>query len=91
VKSDAYKHADEGHYSPEIDTLHKIDRFGLEAITGRKQFFYGELRRMIYAENIITAYKSRAQSNDWAKWIKDNPTAAEMLAEAEMIAEGLNG
>jgi hypothetical protein len=44
---------------------------------------------MVYAENIINAYQSRAQSEDWAQWLKDNPQAGNMLAEAEAIAEGV--
>lgn len=44
---------------------------------------------MIYAENILNAYHSRARSRDWAKWVNDNPMLANMLAEAEAIAEGV--
>ena len=78
-------HASEGLYSAEIDTLTKIDRFGIEAITGRRYFYYGELRRMIVAENIVTAYHSRAQSKNWASWVESNPGLADMLAEAEKL------
>lgn len=85
MKSSAYLYAAEGLYSAEIDTLQKIDRFGIEAITGRRQFYFGELKRMIYAENIITAYRSRAQSDNWASWVNSNPKLADMLAEAEKL------
>jgi hypothetical protein len=81
-------HASEGLYSPEIDTLAKIDRFGIEPITGRRYFYYGELRRMIVAENIVTAYRSRAQSNNWAEWVNSNPGLADMLADAEKLTDG---
>jgi hypothetical protein len=80
-------YASEGQYSQEIDTLSKIDRFGIEAITGRRQFYFGELRRMIYAENIVTAYRSRAQSQNWASWVNSNPVMADMLAEAEKLCQ----
>ena len=66
--------------------LAKIDRFGIEAITGRKQFYFGELRRLIAAENIVTAYKSRAHAPDWAAWVRDNPLLAELLLDAEKLA-----
>lgn len=85
MKADAYLYASEGLYSVEIDALTKIDRFGIEAILGRRQFFYGELRRMIYAENLVAAYRSRAQSNNWAEWVASNPVMADVLAEAEKI------
>lgn len=41
---------------------------------------------MIVAENIINAYQSRAQSNNWAEWTHNNPAAAELLIEAERLA-----
>ena len=40
---------------------------------------------MIYSENIVTAYRSRAQSNNWAEWVQSNPGLAGMLAEAEKL------
>jgi hypothetical protein len=80
-------YASEGHYSQEIDTLSKIDRFGIEAITGRRQFYFGELRKMIYAENLVTAYRSRAQSKNWAEWVNSNPVMADMLADAEKLCQ----
>lgn len=64
--------------------LAKIDRFGLEAIIGRKQFYYGELRRLITAENIVIAYHSRKRSDNWAAWAEDNKAMARMLAEVEI-------
>jgi len=43
---------------------------------------------MIYAENIVTAYRSRAQSNNWAEWVVSNPGLADMLADAEKLING---
>lgn len=43
---------------------------------------------MILAENIVTAYRSRAQSNNWAEWVSTHPLMAEMLADAEKLATG---
>jgi hypothetical protein len=44
---------------------------------------------MIYAENIVMSYKSRARSNgNWAAWASENPSQAEILADAEKIANG---
>mgnify|MGYP003464051790 CR=1 FL=1 len=67
--------------------LAKIDRFGLEAITGRRKFYHGELSRLIIAENIVMAYNSRKQSNNWAKWASDNPEAEKLLIEAELLCQ----
>ena len=69
-------------HSREIEKLHRIERFGLEAITGRRTFLFGEYCRMIAAENIITAYESSKRSVNWAEWTESNPRLAEILAEA---------
>lgn len=87
MKTAALLYARDGQYSPEIDTLQKIDRFGIEAITGRKQFYFGELRRMIHAENIVTSYRSRAQSKNWAAWVRDNPVMSDILVDAEELCQ----
>jgi hypothetical protein len=57
VKALAYAHASEGVYSPEIGKLKSIDRFGVEAITGRRVLYFREYRHMIHAENVVAAYK----------------------------------
>jgi len=81
--ADAYAHAqDTRHYSKEIALLHKVDRFGIEAILGRRILYYGEINAMITAENICLVYSSRAQSSNWAQWEKDNEDASKLLKEA---------
>ncbi len=67
--------------------LQKIDRFGPEAITGRRQFYYGELRRLVYAENVIKAYQHRQGSANWAEWAQSNPILAAILSEAEKLCQ----
>jgi hypothetical protein len=57
----------------------------LEAVTGRKVFYLRELRCMRVAENLVAAYRSRQQSNNWAEWIESNPKLADMLAVAERL------
>ena len=72
-----------------MEFLKRVERFGLEAITGRRQFYHAEYRRMIYAENIVIAYKSRAKSDgNWTAWTNSNPAMASILADAEKIANG---
>lgn len=70
-----------------MDTLHKIDRFGLEAITGRRQFYHGELRRLVIAENIVSAYRERAAAKNWSQWTQDNERLANLLFEAEQLGK----
>ena len=57
-------------------------------MTGRRQFYFSEYVRMIYAENIVNAYRGRAKAESWAAWANSNPHLAAILAEAEKIANG---
>jgi hypothetical protein len=75
----------EGLYSREVDKLQKINRFGLEAVTGRRVFYLHELHRLITADNIVNAYRSRRQSKNWAEWTESNPRLAAIVAEAEKL------
>jgi len=67
--------------------LQKIDRFGVEAILGRRQLYFGETRRMILAENIATAYRARKQSENWAQWAQANPIMEKILIETEILCQ----
>lgn len=85
----AYRHADGGNYSPEIRLLQYIDRFGVEAVMGRKTLSAGEMRRMIHAENIQRAYVKRNIA-DAAEWVKENPEMSELLRKAQLMVEAEN-
>jgi hypothetical protein len=63
-----------------------IDRWGLEAVTGRRVLYYSEMRRLICAENIVAAFESRKRSTNWVEWTQSHPRLAEILAEAEILA-----
>lgn len=52
---------------------------------GRPYFMNAEFRQMLYAENFVIAYQSRAKSQNWTEWVQSNPRAAEMLFEIEKI------
>ena len=65
-----------------------IDRFGAEAVTGRRVLSAGQIRRMVAAENVYNAYMSRKASNDWGKWVNENPRMAAILAEVEGLLDG---
>ena len=82
----AYNYADGGKSSPEVRLLSYIDRFGVEAVMGRKVLYAHEMRRMIHAESIVRAYKERSTANA-ADWVKDNPGMAKLLREAQRMAE----
>lgn len=82
----AYRHADGGKYSSQIRLLQYIDRFGVEAVMGRKQLYAGEMRRMIHAENIVNAYRQRNQM-EAAEFVKENPDMSRMLLEAQKMVE----
>jgi hypothetical protein len=68
----------------ELILLSYIDRFGVEAVTGKNILPFGDARRMIVAENIVEAYRDRKKSGNWAEWAEKNPSAAELLRQVEM-------
>lgn len=80
---EAYNFASEAKFSPTLNMLSLIERFGLEAITGQKVFLNKELRALMTAENIVTAFRSRAASSNWVAWAESNPRLAHRLLEIE--------
>ncbi len=38
------------------------------------------------AERIELANMQKAQNEDWSQWARDNPESAELLAQAEILA-----
>lgn len=79
---------DNGMPSPppnELILLSYIDRFGVEAVTGRKTLPFGDARRMITAENIIEAYRDRKRSGNWAEWAEKNPAGSALLMRIETL------
>lgn len=85
MKSDAYAYASEGQFSYEMEHLIRINRFGLEAITGRRTILFSEYIRMITAENIVKAFTERMNAESWVTWQKDHPNASKLLTEAEQL------
>ncbi len=70
---------------PEIITLGYIDRFGAEAVMGRA-LGYGEIRRMILAENIVRVVRDQAHAENAADWANEHPSDAALLAECIRLA-----
>jgi hypothetical protein len=84
----AYAYAEgSGKQPQELIELTLIDRFGVEAIKNRKYLNSKEVRSMLLTENVVNAYKSRKESENWAKWADDNREAQEMLEYARKQAE----
>ena len=71
----------------ELSLIGYIDRFGVEPVMGRPTLSAGEIRRMMAVENVYTAYMSRKQADDWAKWAHDNPHYAKILSSVERILD----
>lgn len=93
---EAYKYAeavpDENGMLPpvprELADLSYIERFGVSAVYGRSFLSYGEIQRMMVAENIVQAYLSRKAAQNgtnWAKWAAENPRADDLLKEIEVL------
>ncbi len=61
----------------------------MEAVLGRKQLYHYEINAMIYAENIVIAYRSRARvnGNEWMEWAGKNPKLAALLADVEKLCQ----
>ncbi len=57
----------------------------MEAVTGRKVLYYGEVRRMIAAENVVLAYLSRKSYENWGKWAQEHPDLEKILNEVEVL------
>ena len=77
-----------GNHPPlpkELADLSYIDRFGVKAVYGRDELSFGEIQRMITAENIHEAYLARSRAESWAKWAQDNPEADRLLKQVEVM------
>lgn len=85
----AYKHADNRHYSYEIDLANRIDRYGVHATMGRPVLYDKEQKLLALAENIVYAYRDRQASQNWGAWAIENPNLSRLLNEAMLLAESL--
>jgi hypothetical protein len=64
--------------------MNYIDRFGAEAVMGRRPSA-NEMRRMVLAENVITSYRDSKQASSLADWIKHNHDRFRLLKDAEEL------
>ena len=83
----AYAYAEGGQQSHEIMLGQLINRFGVEAITGKPVLDVGLARCIMRAERIEQAYRSRQEMENWAAWASDNPEENKILNQAMLAAE----
>jgi len=84
----AYRYADSGQRSTEINLLNAIDRFGVVAVMGRPVLYAKEIRAMILAEKIIQTHHEFMRSENWAQWTHDNPNEADLYMRAKKLVDG---
>ena len=80
----AYAYAcGDGPMPRELQRLNAIDRFGVQAVTGKLILGSKEMRMMSIAENITRWYEERSRKEQWAV---DNPKEAAALTVAHRLA-----
>lgn len=84
MRGEAYLYA-EGLAPPsfELTLLSYIDRFGVEPVIGRPHLSYGEIQRMLTAENVVDAFRSMKKATNWASWATEFPEKAKLLERSE--------
>jgi hypothetical protein len=66
-----------------------VNIYGIEAVFGRTILHEYEMDAMRMSLYIRQAYRARSSTDDWAKWAKANPEAAQLLDNA--MVEYKNG
>jgi hypothetical protein len=69
-----------------LSRLNAIDRFGVQAVTGRLTLGAKEIRLMAIAENVVEAYKDRDRAPDLGEWVSQNLDRSNMLLAAQSKA-----
>jgi hypothetical protein len=59
-----------------------IEKYGVESVTGEKIIRVRLHRDITMANNVINSYESRKQSDDWVKWVTENPDMNSLLEQA---------
>ena len=58
-----------------------VEKFGLAAVLPGG-LSIRQARAIRYAEDVVTAYRARASSDNWAEWAERNPAANRLLERA---------
>ena len=64
-----------------------IDRYGVTAIMGRPVLYAREVYAMRIAETIYRGYQQQQKTENIAAWHADNPELAQLLFEAQQLAD----
>lgn len=83
----AYRAAAGDGTSNDLILLGLVERFGALAVLGHGTLYSYEIRRMMLAEKVRTAYNSRASAMNFVEWAGSNPQLASLLAQAEAMAQ----
>lgn len=84
---DAYLAATGEGHSRELALLNTLEKYGGAQVLGRVLSAH-EVRCMNIADNVARAYRARAQATNWAAWASENKALSDLLAEAEILANG---
>ena len=74
----------------ELDILPVIDRFGIQAVYGRT-LYVQEVKALMEADIISSAYRNRAASGNLAEWSAKYPEMAKRLDWAMKLTMSENG
>lgn len=80
----AYAQGD-GPAPVELEMLQMIDRFGVTAILGPTPGA-GVLRRLLGVERIVSAFRAREASENWAEWAAQHRADNALLTRATRAA-----
>jgi len=65
-----------------------INRFGVPAVMGRDYLGAGEIRRMVYCDNLAAIVDDMSKAVNIVTWQKEHPDEWRMYTEAQRIADG---
>jgi hypothetical protein len=70
-----------------MEMLKRIDRFGVQGCIGRT-LYEREIRRMIAANNVVTAFQMRKAAANWQAFQTEHPELGDLLFKAERLYNG---
>ena len=85
--ADAYRYAESGGASHEMEMLKRIERFGVHAVMGRPVLYEREIRRMVMAQNLVNGYRERARAASWDAWLAENKDMGNLLFLAQRLCD----
>lgn len=78
----AYAYASgDGPEPVELGALRFVGRLGGPTAWGRPMSV-GEMQKLLAAEEIVAAFRSREKANTWATWAQEHPQSNAMLSRA---------